>query len=185
MSPPAESARARIREQLSISAATSAKRRADRRAATPAKPHRSAARALKSRCFGGLRDLRRAQLRNALAAASRAGCCAFAAPRAPGARRRDRAAPPGPRARGIRARGVERRHRDEPRAPGFADLAKQGAKCRTEGKTSLVRQTRASIPSRALCQLSIRLPSNPSAGTSASDLPVRGATTMQSEPGAS
>ena len=82
--PPAGSARARIRGQLSTSAATSAKRRADRRAATPAKPLRSAARALKTRCFGGLRDLRRAQLRSRCRAASRAGCCAFAAPRASG-----------------------------------------------------------------------------------------------------
>eukprot|EP01046_Picozoa_sp_COSAG06_P028238 COSAG06_NODE_2533_length_6711_cov_6.195705_2_plen_207_part_00 len=42
---------------------------------------------------------------------------------------------------------------DRERPPGFADLAKQGANCRIEGKTSLVGQTRASITPRALCQL--------------------------------
>ena len=101
MSPPVESARARIREQLSTSAATSAERRADRRAATPAKPHRSAARALKSRCFGGLRDLRRAQLQNVRE--SRRVLRVRSAPGSRGAPTRPRCAPWPPRARLPRA----------------------------------------------------------------------------------
>ena len=131
--PPAGSARARIRRQLSTSAAASAKRRADRRAATSAKPLRSAAGALKTRCFGGLRDLRRAQLSNALSDIRRAGCCAFAAPRASGCSRSDAAAPRRRPARGCRAGGSNAVPVHE-RRPGFRDrrLAKQGAKCTIE-----------------------------------------------------